>query len=84
LLAFPFIRHGYRAYGLASMEPHPVWMRKGGYVVCQASQVDSRDLSSEYIRLHDGDAKQLEASFERVQATAAKILFLVDEVTQPR
>lgn len=50
------------------------------YVVCQASQVDSRELSSEYIRLHDGDAKLLERSFERVRSTACQILHLMEEV----
>jgi hypothetical protein len=52
------------------------------YVVCRASNVDSRDLSSEYIRLNNGDAKLLEASFERVRCAASHILFLMDEMKQ--
>lgn len=54
------------------------------YVVCQANGVESRDLSSEYIRLHNGDAKTLEASFERVRATAAHILFLMEEMKRAK
>lgn len=52
------------------------------YVVCQASNVDSRDLSSEYIRLNNGDAKLLEASFERVRCAASQILFLMEDMKQ--
>lgn len=53
------------------------------YVVCQACQVDSRELSSEYIHLHNGDAKLLQASFERVRSTACHILRLMEEISQP-
>lgn len=53
------------------------------YVVCQACQVDSRELSSEYIRLHNGDAKLLQESLERVRSTACHILHLMDEISQP-
>lgn len=53
------------------------------YVVCQACQVDSRELSSEYIRLHNGDGNLLQASHERVRSTACHILHLMEEVNQP-
>lgn len=53
------------------------------YVVCQACQVDSRELSSEYIRLHNGDGNLLQASLERVRNTACHILHLMEEINQP-
>jgi hypothetical protein len=54
------------------------------YVVCKAHGFDALAVSNEYIRLHQGDAKTLEASFSRIRATASQILFLMSEAKEAR
>ncbi len=49
------------------------------FVVCKAYGVDTKALSSEYIRLHRGDTKLLMASLDRIQQTATKIIGLIED-----
>lgn len=49
------------------------------FVVCKAYGVDTKALSSEYIRLHRGDNKLLMASLNRIQQTATRIIGLIED-----
>ena len=49
------------------------------FVVCKAYGVDTKALSSEYIRLHRGDNKLLMASLDRIQQTATRIIGLIED-----
>ena len=49
------------------------------FVVCKAHGVDTKALSSEYIRLHRGDNKLLMASLDRIQQTATRIIGLIED-----
>ena len=49
------------------------------FVVCKAYGIDTQALSSEYIRLHRGDHKLLQASLDRIQQTATKIIGLIED-----
>ena len=54
------------------------------YVVCKAHGIDAMAVTSEYIRMYDGDAKTIEESFSRIRSTAARILFLISEADEAR
>jgi hypothetical protein len=49
------------------------------FVVCKAHGIDTKALSSEYIRLHHGDTKLLMASLDRIQQTATRIIGLIED-----
>jgi antirestriction protein ArdC len=44
------------------------------YVVCQAIGLDTNTAAADYVALHQGDAKTLAASLERIQRTAVEII----------
>jgi len=70
------IRLGHHTSGdpAASAGLHEVESESVAYVVCQAIGLDSRTASADYLTLHQGDAKTLAASLERIQRTAAEII----------
>jgi hypothetical protein len=49
------------------------------FVVCKTYGIDTQALSSEYIRLHRGDHKLLQASLDRIQQTATRIIGLIED-----